>query len=161
MLDLIKRLDFWLTIGAIVFFVMLEFDKLRAWWGKRSVKRSWYIDPGIMSRGLGSESKHAGSGTGATDPVSAQQNQVTPEPVSSFDGVIDYLKRHKLATPEQLIDVLSVLQFEDDSYPISANKIRDLAGGNEAAVKARVASHRPKAAAPKPSPRMERPVNGW
>ena len=50
MADLVKRLDFWLTIIGIGLFVMLEFDKWRAWWRARSVKHSWHIDPEIMSR---------------------------------------------------------------------------------------------------------------
>jgi hypothetical protein len=40
MLDLLHRLDFWLTIGALGFFVMLEFDRLRAWWKRRQAGRT-------------------------------------------------------------------------------------------------------------------------
>ena len=160
MSDLVKRFDFWLTIGSIVFFVWLEIDKFRAWWGGRSVKRSWHIDPNIMSRSAGSTTDRTGSGTGSDRPVPTQQHQAAPELVPTFDAVIAFLAKHNLDTPEQLIDVLAVLHY-DGEYPISANKIRDLAGGNEAAVKARVAKHRPKQNPPKPSPRLERPINGW
>lgn len=50
MADLVKRLDFWLTIGALLIFVWLEFERLSAWWRDRAVKRSRHADPEIMSR---------------------------------------------------------------------------------------------------------------
>lgn len=114
----------------------------------------------VMSPEAGSTPRRPGSSTGSADPVSGQQNQQAPELVLDFDTIIDYLARHKLDTPERVVDVLAVLQF-GEGHVLSANKIRDIAGGNEAAVKARVASRRPKADAPKPAKRLERPVEGW
>jgi hypothetical protein len=115
---------------------------------------------GVMSYGDGSERLRPGSSTGSDDPVPPQQNQAAPESVLNFDTIIDYLSRHKLDTPERVVDMLAVLQF-GEGHVLSANKIRDIAGGNEAAVKARVASRRPKAEAPKPAQRLERPAEGW
>ena len=161
MSDLIKRLDFWLTIGAIGFFVMLEFDKIRTWWSGRSVKRLDRRERAIMSRGAGSRFDRAGADTGSAPLVPRQQNQAAPELVPDFGGVITFLSRHNNAAPDDLIDVLSVLQRPDGEYLLSANKIREIVGGNEAAVKARVAGHRPKAAAAKPAARLERPASGW
>jgi hypothetical protein len=117
-------------------------------------------EPGIMSYDDGSELARPGSSTGSVGLVPGQQNQAAPELVLNFDAIVDYLSRHKLDTPERVVDVLAVLQF-GEGHVLSANKIRDIAGGNEAAVKARVASRRPKAEAPKPAKRLERPVNGW
>jgi hypothetical protein len=127
-----------------------------------TVKSSDAHDTALMSRTAGSTADRPGSGTGSLDPVPGQQHQVAPALVPDFHYVIDYLSRHKLDTPEQVVDVLSVLQ-SGEGHVFSANKIRDLVGGNEAAVKARVASHRPKHEPPKQpaSRRLERPVEGW
>ncbi len=50
MADLVKRLDFWLTIVGLGLFVLLEFAKWRAWWQARSVKRFDRTRPVVMSR---------------------------------------------------------------------------------------------------------------
>lgn len=101
-----------------------------------------------------------GSGTGSYDLVLPHQNQANQEPVRDFATALDYLARHNV-TPDQAIDLLAVLRWEDDSFVLSANKIRDLVGGADAVVKARVAAHRPKLPAPKQPARLERPANGW
>ncbi len=102
---------------------------------------------------------YTGSGTGATLPVSWQQHQAASELVPDFEAVKTFLSKHKL-TPQEKIDLLAIAQ-DEDGYWISANKIRDLVGGNEAAVKSRVASHRPKPPAPKAAAHLDRPVKGW
>lgn len=101
----------------------------------------------------------SGSGTGADKAVPPQQHQVAPASVLTFDDAISFLKRHKFESADELIDVLSVLQ-RDGKPLISANKIREIIGGNEAAVKARVATHR-KQEPPPSTRRLERPVEGW
>ena len=102
---------------------------------------------------------YAGADTGSAKVVPGQQHQAASELVLDFEMVLDYLRRHNL-TDEQLIDVYAIPHRADGDHPLSANRIREAVGGNEAAVKARVASHRPK---PKPmaSRRLERPANGW
>ena len=138
------------------------YDRARAWW-QEGIERAQSVndfDDEITSSDDGSDEDVTGSGTGSQDAVPGQQHRSAPGLVSDFDAAINVLSKHKLESPEQLIDALSVLHFEN-GYVFSANKIRDLVGGNEAAVKAQVAAHRPKIEAPKPSPRLDRPENGW
>lgn len=99
-----------------------------------------------------------GSNTSSSIVVPAQQHQMAPAPVLNFEGVLDFLKRHNL-TDEQAIDLLTVARRESGDL-LSANKIRDIVGGNEAQVKARVAQHRPRHK-PAPARRLERPAGGW
>lgn len=101
----------------------------------------------------------SGSSTGADKAVPPQQHQVAPASVLTFDDAISFLKRHKFESADELIDVLSVLQ-RDGKPLISANKIREIIGGNEAAVKARVATHR-RQEPPPSARRLERPAEGW
>lgn len=101
----------------------------------------------------------AGSGTGSTDPVPPQQHQAAPAPAPDFDAVLAYLTRHKL-NDEQAIDLLTVARRES-GYLLSANKIREVAGGNEATVKARVARGRPRPPEPRASASLKRPQEGW
>lgn len=103
---------------------------------------------------------HVGASTGASRAVPPQQHQAASALVPDLAAVLAFLSRHNLSD-EQAIDLLTELRREDGEYLISANKIRDVVGGNEAIVKARVASRRPKPPVPKASGRIERPVNGW
>lgn len=96
---------------------------------------------------------------GFEEPVLPHSFQAKPEPVRTIEECLAFLDEHKLSDDE-FIDMLATLQRHDD-YRISANKIRDIAGGADAVVKARVAARRPKPAPTKPAPRLERPVNGW
>lgn len=90
-------------------------------------------------------------------PVLARPFQAEPEPVrqKSWSEI-----GATLQNDEALIDLLSTIKV-DGEYRFSANKIRDIVGGADAAVKARVASHRPKPAQPRPPARIVRPENGW
>lgn len=163
MREFIQRIDFWLMVGALLMAVLLEIDKIRAWWKKirPTVKRSEGGAYKVMSRPLESRPVPTGSGTGSAVVVPPQQHQPEPAAPASIEDVVSFLSRHKLESPEQVIDILSVLQFGDD-HVLSANKIRDVVGGNEKAVKARVASHRTKEEAPKKtSSRLDRPIDGW
>lgn len=119
----------------------------RVAWGR-------YVTPRTSSR-----TDTPGSETGLRLVVLPQQNQENQEPVLDVQGAIAYLARHNL-TPDEAIDLLAILRWEDGDYLLSANKIRDVVGGADAVVKAQVASHRPKLPA-KPSARLERPANGW
>lgn len=100
-----------------------------------------------------------GSSTGADDAVPPQQNQVEPASVPNFDGVLDFLYRHNL-TDEEAIDILTLMHREVGDL-LSANKIRDIVGGNEAAVKARVAAWRPAPEPQRSQGRVPRPDGGW
>ena len=112
----------------------------------------------LMSNWRGADDDDPGADTSSDEPVLPQQHQVAPALVLDFAGVLDYLKRHNL-TDEQAVDLLALARRESGDL-LSANKIRDIVGGNEALVKARVASHRPKQHAP-PARRLERPAGGW
>ncbi len=118
---------------------------------------AWIVS-GLRTLFDGSHSIRAGSDTSSERAVPAQQHQSAPELVLDFEGVLDYLRRHNL-TDEQVIDLLTLIRRESGDL-LSANKIRDIVGGNEAQVKARVAGHRPKPIQPQ-ARRLERPVNGW
>jgi hypothetical protein len=113
-----------------------------------------------LQQRAGSSGNPAGAGTNSAPVVLAQQHQAASAPVPDFEAVLDFLAKHNL-TDEQAIDLFATAHRASDDYFISANKLRDAIGGNEAAVKARVASRRPKPPAPRPAARLERPVNGW
>jgi len=108
----------------------------------------------------GAEPSGDGSGIGAVSPVPPRQHQAASELVPDFDAVLRFLEEHNL-TDEQLIAVYAIPHRTPDDYPLSANRIRDAVGGNEAAVKAQVAARRPKPRAPKLRAHLDRPVSGW
>lgn len=135
--------------------------------GVQEVTAFWAIMlPGsvklVMSNEDGNQSDADGSGTGSDDVVLPQQHQAVPEEPDVFESVLSYLERHKF-TDEQVIDLFTVIQRER-GHVLSANKIREVVGGNEATVKARVARRRPKPEQPQP-PRVmgssARPEGGW
>lgn len=109
---------------------------------------------------LGSEEARSGAGTGATSSVPPQQHQAAPELVPDLTSIKTYFKQYNVNDPD-LVDILALLRRSNDDNLISANKIRDIVGGNEAEVKARVAALRPKPPSPKPTPSIRRPQNGW
>lgn len=114
----------------------------------------------IMSSGHGgSVVVPCGPSTGADDAVLPQQNQVEPASVPSFEVVIEFLTGHNL-TDEQAIDILALMS-RDAGDLLSANKIRDIVGGNEAAVKTRVAAWRPAPEPQRSQGRVPRPDGGW
>lgn len=108
----------------------------------------------------GSEGDRGSSGTGADQPVLPQQHQAALELVPNLAAVKTYLKQHNVSD-QDAIDILALLRRPTGDNLISANKIRDIVGGNEAAVKAQVAALRPKPPAKLTQGRQERPVNGW
>jgi hypothetical protein len=141
---------------------------LRAWWQRGlDVQRARYEQRAVayglrdMSSQSGSEAVPAGSGTGSAAVVLPQQNQENRELVRNLTDVIAFLDRQNL-TSDEAAAILSVLRRSDDDYFLSANKIRDVVGGADAAVKAQVAAYRPrKSATPSRGKRLERPMSGW
>lgn len=125
----------------------------------RPVESVKNFQPPLMSIEPQNQPGSAGSGTGSAEPVPPQQHQAAPSPVPDFDAVLAYLTRHKL-NDEQAIDLLTVAQRES-GYLLSANKIREVVGGNEATVKARVARGRPRPPEPRASASLKRPQEGW
>lgn len=119
----------------------------------------WPIVYKILSGAYGALPAHAGAGASSGDAVPVQQHQEEPELVPNFARALTYISQHNF-TSDEAADILANMKI-DGEYLLSANKIRDIVGGNEAAVKARVASHRPKPAQPRVQGRMERPANGW
>lgn len=137
-------------------------------WCRVATVQPWHckVLPGaavyLMSNEEDEELVLSGSGTGSDEVVLGQQHQVVPEEPLVFESVLNYLERQKF-TDEQVIDLFTVIQREK-GYVLSANKIREAVGGNEAAVKARVAKRRPKAEQPQPPRTMGqsgRPQRGW
>lgn len=143
---------FWFCVAVALWYVPRYL--WRVYGGRERV--SYLLD--VMSDWRSSRFDDAGSDTGSDWVVPGQQHQSASELVPDFEAVLEYLRRHKL-TDEQAIDLLTLAARESGDL-LSANKIRDIVGGNEAEVKRRVASHRPKQAPPA-SHRLERPANGW
>lgn len=109
----------------------------------------------------GAEYSSPGAGTGSAIVVPQQQHQAASELVSSFETVKDYLTDHTL-TDDEMVVLLALIRRADGNDLLSANKIREVVGGNEGRVKAQVAAHRK----PRPRPRthgapLKRPANGW
>lgn len=155
-----------IVVGALVIGLISMFaGRVMEWWYEgieraEERRRVRHSRNNIPSSG-GSTNARPGADTGAKSVVPAQQHQAEPELVLDFDRVLAFLSEHNL-TDEQAIAIYSVVHRGPDDYPLSANKIRDAVGGNEAAVKAQVADRRPRKAQPaKPSARLERPANGW
>lgn len=126
----------------------------------RHGRKYGYVSINFLPCADGSPAEIAGSRSGSDDLVLAQQSQENQEPVRGFDDVIAVLSEHKL-TSEQAADVLAVMRRENGEYFISANKIRDIVGGADKVIKARVAIFRPQQSRPKPAAHLDRPANGW
>jgi len=109
----------------------------------------------------GAEEDTAGSSTNSEIVVPQQQHQAAPELMLDFSTIKSYLTDHTL-TDEQAIELLALARRSDGNDLLSANKIRDIVGGNEGKVKAHVAALRPKPAmAHRPGIPLKRPANGW
>lgn len=160
MLTLLQRLDFWLTIAVLAFAAWLEFDKIQAWRKRRSVKRSERRQGIVMSRDTGSEIDRGGSQTSPSVLVRSQQDQVPEDWTASFEDVQKWVAEHNM-TDEQAVILFATAHRQPDDFFLSANKIRDGVGGSRDAVLAQVAQCRPKPKPPRPSPRLERPKEGW
>lgn len=108
----------------------------------------------------GSEDNDPGAGASAVIVVPSQQHQVAPELVPTFEVVKAYLTDRTL-TDDEAIELLALARRSNGDDLLSANKIRDIVGGNEGKVKAHVAAHRKPRPKPKTITRIERPVGGW
>lgn len=118
-----------------------------------------YVAVKIMSDN-GAESGIDDASTDAGTAVPAQQHQAALELVPDFEMVKAYLTDHTL-TDEQAIGLLALARRSSGDDLLSANKIRDIVGGNEGKVKAHVAAHRKPRPKPKAVQRLERPIKGW
>jgi hypothetical protein len=118
------------------------------------------FDRFVVVRLPGSEGDHGGADTGATLSVLPPQHQTKPELVPDLAAIKTYLKQHSVSD-QDAIDILALLRRPTGDNLISANKIRDIVGGNEAAVKAQVAALRPKPPQPRTQGHADRPANGW
>lgn len=92
--------------------------------------------------------------------VLAETNRADDELVLDFEDVFEWLRSHKL-TSEEAADLFAVMRRENGDHFLSANKVLDTTGGTASEIKARVAALRPKPPAPKPTPSIRRPQNGW
>ena len=102
----------------------------------------------------------AGAGTGSVSVVLGQQHQAASELVPNFEVIKLYLTDHALTDDEAVI-LLALIRRTDGNDLLSANKIRDIVGGNEGKVKAKVAAHRRPRPRPKVADSLKRPANGW
>lgn len=118
-----------------------------------------YVAVKIADMG-GAEDDMLGAGIGAGVVVPPRQHQAASELVPDFSSVKAYLTEHTL-TDDEAIELLALARRSSGDDLISANKIRDIVGGNEAKVKAHVAAHRKPRPKPRPPTRIDRPVNGW
>lgn len=116
--------------------------------------------PPAKSELTSSGAVRGGSGAGSEGAVLSQQNRPGSEKAQNFDEVLSYLLAHKLSD-EELAKLLAVTQRLNGDYLLSANKIRDVVGGSDAAIKAHVSPLRPKKEQPPPSPSIRRPADGW
>jgi hypothetical protein len=101
-----------------------------------------------------------GADTDADWAVLPRQHQAASELVPDFSTIKAYLIDHTL-TDDEAIELLALARRSSGDDLLSANKIRDIVGGNEGKVKARVAAHRKPRPRPKGAPRLERPAKGW
>lgn len=80
MLELLQRLDFWLTVLALGFFVMLEIDKVRAWRRRRTgghtVTHSQSGGPPVMSRPITGHSPVPRIAREVDEPLTAGQSGI-------------------------------------------------------------------------------------
>lgn len=145
--------DLWaIGFAVVLFFTFLNREAVAEW-----IRAGWARY--VMSR-AGSEDEHDGASTSADPAVLPQQHQATPELVPDLASIKNYLKQHNVSD-QDAIDILALLRRSNGDNLISANKIRDIVGGNEATVKAQVAALRPRPPAKLTQGRQERPVNGW
>lgn len=157
MLDLIKRLDFWLTLGALLFAGMLEYDRIRAWWRARAVKGLDKGDGAVMSRGGGSESNVDGMEPPIPPSVLSRPDAVN---TGTWEPVPESLSR------SALLDILA-RQKIDNKYVFSGNKLIELlastphAASRNELLREIAAIRDTGEPPPKPASRLERPANGW
>ena len=150
---------FWLVVVCTI---LMALFKVAVWWGERHPMSSDEAEPAprAPARVSGARGDLFGAGIGADWAVPQQQHQAASELVPNFEAVKSYLAEHTL-TDDEAIELLALARRSSGDDLISANKIRDIVGGNEAKVKAHVAAHRK----PRPKPRapthIERPAKGW
>lgn len=145
--------DLWaIGLAVVLFFTFLNREAVAEW-----IRAGWLCYVVLRA---GSEGDQGGSSTGAGRLVLPQQHQVASGLVPDLASVKIYLKQHNVSD-QDAIDILALLRRSNGDNLISANKIRDIVGGNEAAVKAQVATLRPKPPAPRTQGHQERPVGGW
>lgn len=102
-----------------------------------------------------------GGSTGLIDPVRGLLNQVEPVEPAEVEPGREPIILHNLPRAS-LIAVLAVQRKEDGGgYRFSANQIAAFIGGTKADILKEIAQYRDPPPAARPSPRTERPANGW
>ncbi len=94
------------------------------------------------------------------EPVPGQQNQENQNQNATIEDIIN-LTYTSAITDQQALTILALMRRENGDYFLSANKIRDIVGGADAAVKAEVAALRPSKPTPPPARSIARPPGGW
>jgi hypothetical protein len=99
-------------------------------------------------------------GSGFAVPVPGQQNQEFQNQFVDFEDVKTFLAEHNLSD-EQVVITLALIRRANGDELLSANKIRDIAGGADGAIKPIVAAHRKPRPKSRPQARIARPPGGW
>ena len=98
--------------------------------------------------------------SGFVAPVPGQQNQEFQNQLANFEMVKAFLSEHNLSD-EQVVIILALIRRASGDELLSANKIRDIAGGADGMIKPIVAAHRKPRPKPRVAARIERPAKGW
>ena len=155
MLELVQRLDFWLTIVAIAFAVWLEIDKVRAWWNKRSVKRFEPVQ-GLRPVARPVPAHMSSQGLAPKRPIIAVPSTATktvPSPVPAKNDL----------TYDEAVRQAAAIKV-GGKWWMSGKKLYSVVGGNHARFLEIVSEVRGEAApndmpaAPKPTPKS--PIAG-
>ena len=154
----ITLLPWWLR-GLAAALVLLRLSAYnatiaRGLWLRLGCPRPHYITrlalPGLVLSEIGSPSAWPGSGSEDAILGSSMPQNEEIELVSTATLL---LSRHNLSS-HQACDLLAVLRNEDGDYLLSAGKIRDIVGGNNAKVLGWVREIRPET---QPAPQGQRP----
>ncbi len=143
---------FWLVVVCTI---LMALFKVAVWWGERHPMSSDESEPAPRAPA------RVSGAAGASDPVRARLHQAEQENEPYNAPPAEPQSLHMSRDAE--IAWLTVQRNDDGSYRHSANKIAAFMGGTESVVKAQVAAIRAKKEpdAPPPSPRLDRPPQGW
>lgn len=145
----------WLIVLVAIGFVLMVLFKMAVWWGEKHPMSNDEAEPAPHAP------VYRGGSASAADAARARLHQAALEIAPEYAPPPEPVSLHMSRDAE--IAWLTVQRNDDGSYRHSANKIAAFMGGTEAVVKAQVAAIRAKKEpdAPPPSPRLDRPPQGW
>lgn len=117
-----------------------------------------YLEKQAMRQSVSEPTANQRFRSGSGVVVLEQQNQEFQNQNVNFETIKTFLTEHNLSD-EQVVILLALIRRSNGDDLLSANKIRDIAGGADGVVKPLVAAHRrPR---PKVSSHIKRSANGW